>query len=1731
MDFTSFEDKDAAAAHFSVWRWAQQTPNAIAIRDQDLSISYRELAQRADALARTLRRAGVGPEVLVGLSASRSAALVIGALAILRAGGAYVPIDPAYPAERRDFLLADSQCAVLLTESQFLPLYAGCPAQILLLDAAEDADRDRASDAESAADSAAALPTLTPADDSLAYVIYTSGSTGRPKGVCVTQRNLLRLFRETEAWFHFGPQDRWTLFHSFSFDFSVWEMWGALLYGGCLVMVPLSISRDPMAFYQLVIQEGITVLNQTPSEWQLFQRADALFCDARGEGQTVATDTLRYVMIGGEALDLRRLRPWFERHGDRSPKLINLYGITETSVIITARPLRTQDQHETRSLIGAAIPDLSLHILDPDQRPVVAGQEGELWVGGAGVARGYLRRPELTEQRFRNDPFHSDPNARLYRTGDLVRMGEDGELEYIGRIDQQVKVGGHRIELGEIESALRADPGVADAAVISRTRGDGASILLAYIVERSGAALSIPALRQRLRHALPEYMCPSALVLLPSLPLTVNGKLDRDALPIPQDAGAERPASQLQGTEQAIAALFEDVLGRPITRADADFFAAGGSSLQAMQLSLQIAERLGVTLPAGSVFRAATVGALAAEVQREQGRQSIPNSPATSQSGTDTDSALDEEWQPLSAMQEQIWFVQQLAPKSTVYHCPAAFRINGSLDTPRLAAALNRLSARHPLLRTQFKTLHGRPMQKVCRTATLALQVHDLRAASQPDQDPLQTPILQDILQRPFDLEQAAACAFLFHTADSQFLFLLLLHHVITDGWSVDRLLHELSAEYAGLPVSPPRLTFFQLAAQQRAQLSSAHFAESEAFFRSQLADAPATSEILGDAPRPQTASLRGRLRAATLPADLRPRLQQLAQSEGVTLNTLLFSGLFALAQRYTGQNDLVIGMPYASRDIPGSDAVQGPLLNLLPVRVKLPPQSSFRALLRVVREQTHSAYRHSALPFSRVRSLLALQHETSRHPLFQIAYAPQPGQRGLLSLSDLQVDARFVDPGKSAYDLTLYTWPTQDSLYIELEYATDLYSEATITQLLWHYQRLLQAATSTPDSPLSDLPMLSDAERDALLNQLSGSPAAQQAATGRPSTVLDRFAEHVKCQPAAAAIRYGAEELTYEQLDSWSSRIACALRAHGVAKETRVALACPRSPAAIAGILGVWKAGAAYVPLDPSYPESRLRWMLSDSGAALLLTVQSTQVLTDQGTPRLFLDDLAKPASSTDPSLQSPRTASGGKDSVVASQGPLEGQMERHVTPDALAYVIYTSGSTGLPKGVLIEQHSLAVLAEVIPSAFPLAKGERLLQFASLSFDWSVAEILIALTQGGTLVIPTQRFALAGSELVELLAQERIGQVLLPPSVLSQLPVHSLPDLRLLLVGGERCPADLVARFGRGRTFRNAYGPTEATIVATTHDCREGDGEPPIGRPLSGAEVFVLDAAQRLVPLLVPGELCIGGCGLARSYHARPELSAARFPEQTPDVPRRLYRTGDTVRWRHDGVLEFLGRKDDQRKLRGFRIELGEVEAALRSQTGVATAVARIDGEGASARLLGYVVRESADRADASQSPPKSESDFLADLRTALRAHLPPHMVPSDLVVLPTLPLTPNGKLDYAALPRASASSADDPVQLTEWESLVAEIWKTVLGRSVSRTANFFDVGGSSLRLIEVQALLEARLGTRVPLSDLFAHPTIEAMGILISRGRSQGNDVQRRAEERAARAATQRPQGRRGR
>jgi amino acid adenylation domain-containing protein len=1618
-----------------VWRWAAATPDAVAITDRGRPVTYRDLAERADGIAERLKRCGASPEVKVALSAGRSAEMVAGIVGILRSGAAYLPIDPSYPEERRSFLLEDSQCPIVVTERRYLDRFERHAGSLIVLD---DPSADRI------------LPSATAAqsyDDPLAYIIYTSGSTGKPKGVEITQRNVIRLFEQTQHWYGFDQTDVFSLFHSFAFDVSVFEIWGALRHGGRLVVVPHELTRDPIAFRALVREEKVTVLSQTPSAFRMFLGADEIL-------EPAGSDALRYVIFAGEALDLRLLRSWFDRHGDRKPVLVNMYGTTETTVHATYREIRLRDAGEARSLIGVPIPDLAIHLLDEQRQPVSAGQEGEIWIGGEGVGRGYRGRPELTAERFVDDFFREPGEGRLYRTGDLGRLCADGEVEYLGRIDHQVKLRGFRIELGEVEEALRTCAGVSDAVVTLRNDGGGEPFLAGYLVPISGGNLDVKVVRAHALRILPDYMCPAALMIIETLPLTTNGKLDRAALPVPRrfapveadPGGAEEQLAG--GVEEEIAKAYREILGVSAVGSRSNFFGSGGTSLQGMQLALRIARDFGVTLPPGTVFRCPEVGQLAAAV--EQARQSE----ATGTAAAPPDPPEDGGWFPLSPVQEQFWLLQRLTPESSVLHCPVACRITGPVDPRRLSDAIDRASMRHAMLRTVFGVQQGRPVQRPLGAPAFRLVVEDQRECPADAGE-----LIRRLINRPLDLAVSPGSATLVRLADREYLFVLTLHHLVTDGWSLARLLEEIALDYQGLPVEGPRVSFRNLASARRGCPDSA----SEEFWKAEFSGVPSVTELPGDYPRSSTPlHPRGRLSFA-LPAGLAGRLSESARAQGWTPNSLILTALATAIHRRSGQRDMAMGITYAGRDEASSDTVHGLLMTLLALRVEIADGVSFRELVRQVADRSQRAYAHSDYPFSRLIQQLSIRPEPGRQPLVQIVFAPQAGPRSVLSLPGVEACPLDIDLDATYYDLTCCTWPSAHGLDIDLYYASDLFSEETMREFRDQFLRLLTGALEDPDRPIAELDLLSERERRRIIEEWSGAAETERRRSLPRSGFLEALRQVTSDAGDRDAIRFDGSAITYRELDAWSNRIARALVARNFRRGEIAAISCKASPGAIAAILGVWKAGGAYLPLDPAYPAERLEWMLDDSGASIVISDGSRG---DRRLPSLVLDD-----------------------SIHAFSGA---PVEELPAPDAAAYLIYTSGSTGTPKGVLVEHGGVAALVAAVRERYPLPAGSRVLQFVSLSFDASVAELVCALTQGATLVIPVRGHFLGGEELVDFLEAERISQAILPVSVLAQLNPRPLPHLIRIIAGGERCPAAVVDRWGRQTLVVNAYGPTEASVGASAHNCVPGEGDPPIGRPLPGWALYILDAAGRVVPPLTPGELYIGGLGLARGYWRREELTAERFVDDgTPEIRERLYRTGDRARWRRDGAIEFLGRTDGQRKVRGFRVELGEIESALMADSSVQAAAAMVQGEGPAARIIAYVApREQ-----------RGAGQALADsLLTRLRSRLPAPLIPSQVVLLPAMPLTPNGKIDRSALDGAAPLAEGPSPQRSEIETAVAAVWQAILGRPTPFDVNFFDAGGTSLLMVELQMRLEAEFGKRISLADLFANPTMRLVARLIA-------------------------------
>ncbi|EPJ5166291.1 pyoverdine non-ribosomal peptide synthetase PvdD [Pseudomonas aeruginosa] len=1633
---------------------ARQRPQAVALILDEQRLSYGELNARANRLAHCLIARGVGADVPVGLALERSLDMLVGLLAILKAGGAYLPLDPAAPEERLAHILDDSGVRLLLTQGHLLerlPRQTGVEVLAidgLVLDGYAESDP---------------LPTLSA--DNLAYVIYTSGSTGKPKGTLLTHRNALRLFSATEAWFGFDERDVWTLFHSYAFDFSVWEIFGALLYGGRLVIVPQWVSRSPEDFYRLLCREGVTVLNQTPSA---FKQLMAVACSADMATQQPA---LRYVIFGGEALDLQSLRPWFQRFGDRQPQLVNMYGITETTVHVTYRPVSEADlECGLVSPIGGTIPDLSWYILDRDLNPVPRGAVGELYIGRAGLARGYLRRPGLSATRFVPNPFPGGAGERLYRTGDLARFQADGNIEYIGRIDHQVKVRGFRIELGEIEAALAGLAGVRDAVVLAHD-GVGGTQLVGYVVADSAedAERLRESLRESLKRHLPDYMVPAHLMLLERMPLTVNGKLDRQALPQP-DASLSQQAYRAPGSEleQRIAAIWSEILGVERVGLDDNFFELGGHSLLATRVISRVRQEQQLDASLKALFERPVLEAFAQGLERTTDAVStIP---------------LADRQQPLalSFAQERQWFLWQLEPESAAYHIPSALRLRGRLDVDALQRSFDSLVARHETLRTRFRLEGGRSYQQVQPAVSVSIEREQFGEEGLIER-------IQAIVVQPFDLERGPLLRVnLLQLAEDDHVLVLVQHHIVSDGWSMQVMVEELVQLYAaysrGLEVALPALPiqYADYALWQRSWMEAGEKERQLAYWTGLLGGEQPVLELPFDRPRPARQSHRGAQLGFELSRELVEAVRALAQREGASSFMLLLASFQALLYRYSGQADIRVGVPIANRNRVETERLIGFFVNTQVLKADLDGRMGFDELLAQARQRALEAQAHQDLPFEQLVEALQPERNASHNPLFQVLFNHQSEIRSVtpeVQLEDLRLEGLAWDGQTAQFDLTLDIQEDENGIWASFDYATDLFDASTVERLAGHWRNLLRGIVANPRQRLGELPLLDAPERRQTLSEWN--PAQRECAV--QGTLQQRFEEQVRQRPQAVALILDEQRLSYGELNARANRLAHCLIARGVGADVPVGLALERSLDMLVGLLAILKAGGAYLPLDPAAPEERLAHILDDSGVRLLLT---------QGH---LLERL-------------PRQA--GVEVLAIDGLVLDGYAESDPLPtlsaDNLAYVIYTSGSTGKPKGTLLTHRNALRLFSASEAWFGFDERDVWTLFHSYAFDFSVWEIFGALLYGGRLVIVPQWVSRSPEDFYRLLCREGVTVLNQTPSAFKQLMAVACsadmatqqPALRYVIFGGEALDLQSLRpwfqRFGdRQPQLVNMYGITETTVHVTYRPVSEADLEgglvSPIGGTIPDLSWYILDRDLNPVPRGAVGELYIGRAGLARGYLRRPGLSASRFvPNPFPGgAGERLYRTGDLARFQADGNIEYIGRIDHQVKVRGFRIELGEIEAALAGLAGVRDAVVLAhDGVGGT-QLAGYVVADSAEDAER----------LRESLRESLKRHLPDYMVPAHLMLLERMPLTVNGKLDRQALPQPDASLSQQAYRApgSELEQRIAAIWAEILGvERVGLDDNFFELGGHSLLLLMLKERIGDTCQATLSISQLMTHASV---------------------------------------
>ncbi|MBF6188705.1 non-ribosomal peptide synthetase [Nocardia farcinica] len=1656
---------------------ARRDPAATAVRAAATTLSYGELDARSNRLARRLVAAGVGPETLVAVALPRSAELVVALLAVLKAGGGYLPIDPDYPADRIEYMIDDARpiCALTAPGTALARDWFGGP----VLDVERDADpRYYASTLLTDADRRAPLR-----PEHTAYVIYTSGSTGRPKGVVIPHRNVVRLLDNTRELFGFGPHDVWTMFHSYAFDFSVWELWGALLHGGSVVVVDYFTSRSPEQFRELLVRERVTVLDQTPSAFYQLVAADT--------AAEPAEYALRWVIFGGEALEPQRLGGWLRRYPD-APRLVNMYGITETTVHVSHRAIDAGTG--AASVIGGAIPGLTVRVLDTRLRPVPVGVPGEIYVSGGQLARGYLGRPGLTAGRFVADPY-GPAGARAYRSGDLARWTATGELEYLGRADQQVNLRGFRIELGEIEAALLAEPEVTEAAVVVRSDLVDEARIVGYLV--TAGPVDTAALRERVRRTLPEHMVPAALVEIDRIPLTVNGKLDRAALPAPVfTATAYRAPATL--VEEIVAGVYAEVLGLTDQRvgADDDFFALGGSSLLAAKAAARIGTALDRQVSVRTLFEAPRVAELAAAVEAAAAATRPPLVAGARPARL-----------PLSPAQQRMWFLNRYDAASTAYTIPVALRLRGALDPAALRAALDDLVARHEALRTRYPEVDGEPVQEILPAGPALPDAETVTESELPQR-------IRELVHAPFDVTAEVPVRLrLLRVAETEHVLVGALHHIAADGSSIVPFVRDLMTAYTARVADsapcwqPPAVQYADYALWQRAVLGdesdpASRAAEQIGYWTRALAGLPDQLALPTDRPRPATQSLRGDTVSVAVDARLHAGLVALGRAHGATLFMVVHAAFAALLARLSGTADIAVGTPVAGRGAAELDDVIGMFVNTLVLRTVVDAGAPFTALLDRARAADLAAFAHADVPFERLVEVLDPARSTARHPLFQVGFSFQNHERGTLELPGLTVEEIEFDSGVAQFDLHLFAVDRYGSggapqgVELVLGYATDLFEASTARRFADQLHRVLAEVVRQPQVVVGDLDLLGPAGRELL---------GTWNATAHPlpaATLADLGARQAAATPDAVAMldAHQGRTLTYREFDAAANRLARRLIRAGVGPEQTVVLALRRSVALVVAMHAVVRAGGAYVPVDPDHPAERIAHILDT--AAPVCVLATGDLPFDTALPVLDIDGGA--ALPDDPIRDEERV--------------------RPLRPEHPAYVIFTSGSTGRPKGVAVPHTAVANQIRWLCAEFGLGSADACLLKTPATFDLSVWEFWGPLLSGGRLVVTAPGDERDPDRLRDLLDRHAITLLCTVPSMLAMLlgATAGLPGaLRHVLAIGEALPPAVAADFldraaGTGAALHNLYGPTEAAVSITAHEVRERPRHTvPIGTPAWNSRLHVLDRRMRPVPVGVAGELYLAGAQLARGYQAAPALTAGRFVADPFDRGARMYRTGDIVRRRADGSLEYLERADFQVKIGGFRIELGDIESALLALPGVraAVALARTDGA-AGARLVAYAAvdgvlssatsgssNDGAPAADATEREDDAVSATTrigAELRAELRERLPGYMVPAAVMALPALPLTGNGKVDRARLPEPVFAEGAFREPRGPVQRLVAATFAEVVGippERVGAESDFFDLGGNSLLATKLAARLGAARGVRVPVAAVFEAPTVEAL------------------------------------
>ncbi|WP_036667193.1 non-ribosomal peptide synthetase, partial [Paenibacillus sp. UNC217MF] len=1658
---TAMELPAEATVHGLFDQQAARTPEQPALVSGEAVWTYGELEARANRIAGWLRAHGVRSEDRVGVLLSRSPQLIAGLLGVLKAGAAYVPLDPALPAARIEGMIQDAGIRILLSEGTQTETVAGweeTPLQhVLCLDeersavteiAATDAEGQKNCSAMVRFASAEELETYSPASTgstdvqsdvpttpmNSAYVIYTSGTTGKPKGVVVEHRNVVNFIAGMVRSLPFAPSASILSVTTVSFDIFVTESWVPLSCGMQIVLAGEAELQDPALLGDVLAEHPVQLMQTTPSRLSMMLEQEHSAAQLR---------RIPALLIGGEPLPAALLK---QLRAQTNASLYNMYGPTETTVWSTFEHL--EDSEGEKVSIGRPLANTQAYVLNEALQLQPIGAVGELCLGGAGVARGYWAREDLTKEKFVDHPYL--PGERIYRTGDLARWLPDGRLEHLGRIDHQVKIRGYRIEPGEIEAHLLRIDGVKEA-VVTVVAGETQE-LCAYVTGSS--ELTAQAMRSKLAAGLPSYMIPSHFIRLEKMPLTPNGKLDRKALPAPEGAlqtGTEYAAPRT-ATEAKLAQLWQEVLGLERVGIRDNFFDIGGHSLRAMTLVSRIHQTLEAEVPLRQLFLSPTIESLAAALEAAEGRAFEALVPAPAQAAY-----------PLSSAQKRLYVLQQLEGAELSYNMPAALRLTGKLDRERLEAALHALIARHESLRTAFVAVDGEPIQRIIEDPGFTVTYEESRGTE------AQAYIRRFL--RPFDLDVAPLLrTTVVRLDETDHVLLFDMHHIVSDGTSISILVQELTKLYAGEELEPLRLQYKDYAFWQQGYRQSAAYRKMESYWLSQFAGELPVLSLPTDASRPAVRSFEGDRVDFELDNVLAEAVRELSRESGATVYMVLLAAYSALLGRLSGQEEVIIGTSIAGRSHADLQGMMGMFVNTLALRMNPSGEKPFSTYLEEVKQTALGALEHGDYPFEELVEQVVKQRDMSRNPLFDAMLVLQNTEQADLELAGLQWTPYPIESGTAKFDLTLSVSEHERGMRCSLEYASKLFERTTIERWAGHFTELLRQAVRHPQAMLGSIEVLTANERDELLVTFN------DTAVGLPAEATSHklFEKQAAKTPDTVAVVFGNHHLTYSELNERANRLARTLRAAGVEADRLVGIMAEPSLEMVIGILAVLKAGGAYVPIDPAYPAERIRYMLEDSGASPLLLQTHLQDYASLFAKALIrLDDPA----------------------VYLEDGT---NLENVFSSSDLAYVIYTSGSTGKPKGVMVEHRNAVNVISWFISRYELS--DNVMLTTSFTFDPSVEQLFGSLLAGKTLHVIQKETLLNPPKLLDYIHENRINTINFTPSYIRELLVGQtkLPGLQHVIAGGEKLDERLKEEVLQlGYSLYNHYGPTETTIEVLTGSCYS-NVKVAVGKPIHNTAVYILDARGGLQPIGVAGELYISGVGVARGYLNRPELTAERFVENPFEPGRRMYRTGDLARWLPDGTVDYLGRIDDQVKIRGYRIELGEIEAQLLRIAAVeeAVVVAREDAAGQK-QLCAYIVAE--------------RVLTVGELRKELARELPEYMIPVYFMQLDRMPLTSSGKVEHKALPAPEAgmsAGTEYVAPRTGEEKALVSVWQSVLGvEKIGIIDHFFELGGDSIKAIQVASrLLQA--GYKVEMKDLFRYPVVSELS-------SQMTAVTRRAEQ----------------